>query len=77
MNNPLEEYRKTRDEWEDYIYQHIFDRIDRRLLVLRFLDGMTLQEISEEINLSIEQTKRRVNRAKMRLICTIDDTLKP
>lgn len=40
---------------------------ERDLLVLRFVDGLTLTEVAERVQLSLEQTKYRVKRASSAL----------
>lgn len=40
---------------------------ERALLELRFVDGHTLQEISERLSISLEQTKYRIKRASTSL----------
>ena len=67
MRNPLNELDITRDEWEEHIFQNIVDKTDREMLRLRLLDGLTIQEVAEEIDLSLDQTKKRLYRAQARL----------
>lgn len=40
---------------------------ERELLVLRFVDGLTLVEVAERVGLSVEQTKYRLKRASAAL----------
>lgn len=40
---------------------------ERELLVLRFVDGLTLVEVAERAGLSVEQTKYRLKRASVEL----------
>jgi DNA-directed RNA polymerase specialized sigma24 family protein len=40
---------------------------ERALLELRFVDGHTLQEISSQLSISLEQTKYRLKRASTSL----------
>lgn len=68
MKNPLETYGLTRDEWERLIHQYIFDATNRKMLVLRLLDGHTLEEVAEMCGYSVEQTKRRIKHSKSRLL---------
>ncbi len=43
------------------------DEEERALLELRFVDGRTLQEISQQLSISLEQTKYRLKRASTSL----------
>lgn len=64
MRNPLDALDRTRDEWEELIFQNIFNKEDREMLRLRLLDGLTMQEVAEAIGLSLDQTKKRLYRAQ-------------
>lgn len=66
MKNPLEDKKPNYDkqQWSDLIDKWIFDEIDRFILKRHLLDGITLEVIAEEINLSTRQTVRRNKRAQ-------------
>lgn len=68
MKNPLEPYGLPRDEWERLIHQYIFDWVNRKMLVLRLLDGHTVEEVAELCDYSVEQTKRRLKQSQTRLL---------
>lgn len=68
----INKYDLSRSEWEKLINEWIFNDVDRKMLKMRLLDGSRLQEISDEIHLSIDQTKRRLYRSQNRLFKKVD-----
>lgn len=68
----LNKYDLPRSEWEKLIDEWIFNDIDRKMLKMRLLDGARLKEIADEVNLSIDQTKRRLYRSQNRLFKRLD-----
>lgn len=58
---------KSRSEWENLIYEHIFDEMNRRILTLRLLDGFTIEKVAETVDLSVSQTKKRLYKAQKKL----------
>ena len=72
----LNKYDLPRSKWENLIDEWIFNDIDRKMLKMRLLDGARMQEIADEINLSIDQTKRRLYRSQNRLFKMVDKNLK-
>lgn len=68
----LNKYDLPRSKWENLIDEWIFNDIDRKMLKMRLLDGARIQEIADEINLSIDQTKRRLYRSQNRLFKKVD-----
>ena len=58
---------KTRTEWEYLIHEHIFDALNREILTLRLLDGFTIENIAEKVDLSVSQTKNRLYKAQKKL----------
>lgn len=63
----LDEIGKSRTEWNAIIDDWIFNEIDRHILKRRLLDGLCFQQVSEEVNLSIEQVKKRYYKAQKAL----------
>ena len=63
----IEDGNLDRYEWESLIDRWIFDEKNRIILKRKFLDNISLEKISEEIEMSDRQTKRRFNKAKMQL----------
>lgn len=68
----LNKYDLPRSKWENLIDEWIFNDIDRKMLKMRLLDGARIQEIADEINLLIDQTKRRLYRSQNRLFKKVD-----
>lgn len=62
---------KCREEWEALIDNWIHNEIDRKMLKRRLLDGICLEPLAEEFNLSTVQCQARVNKAKKQLFKNI------
>lgn len=62
---------KSREEWERLIDNWVHNEIDRKMLKRRLLDGICLEPLSEEFNLSTVQCQARVNKAKKQLFKNI------
>ena len=58
----------SRSELEHLIDEWIFSERDRGILKRKLLDGITYEELAEEIGLSVRQTKNIVYKGKERLI---------
>lgn len=63
----FERYDKPRSEWERLITEWIFDARDRALLALRLLDGLTIDQLAEKLDMPVDTVKRRVRRAQKKL----------
>ena len=63
----VEKYDKPRSEWETLIDEWIFNAEDRVMLKMRLLDGLTIDEIAETLNLSDKTIKRRLRKSQNRL----------
>lgn len=64
--------RLPRSEWEKLIDEWIYNELDRHILKRYLLDGITFDQLTEEINqdkhrLEILQVKRRLYKASDRL----------
>ncbi len=57
----------SRTQLEALIDEWIFSERDRAILKRRMLDGICFDQLSEEFNLSVRQTKNIVYKAKERL----------
>ena len=62
----------TNSQMRELIDEHIHSDRDRRLLYRRFVDGIRLEPLSEEFQLSVRQTKNIVKRGKNTLFDHID-----
>lgn len=54
----VEHYNMPRSEWERVIDEWIFNERDRLILKRRLLDGIHLEPLAEEFEISVSQTKR-------------------
>jgi hypothetical protein len=57
----------SRTQLETLIDEWIFSERDRAILKRRMLDGICFDQLSDEFNLSVRQTKNIVYKAKDRL----------
>lgn len=58
---------KSRSEWESLIHEWVHNEVDRRMLVRYLLDGVHLEPLAEEFDLSTVQCQKRVDLAKKQL----------
>lgn len=58
---------KSRGEWESLIYQWVHNEVDRKMLIRYLLDGIHLEPLAEEFDLSTVQCQKRVDLAKKQL----------
>ena len=64
----IERFDKPRSEWERTIDEWVFNERSRQILKRRLLDGITLERLAEEFDISVAQTKRIINRGLF-IIC--------
>lgn len=62
-----ERYDLPRSAWERLINEWVFDLRDRMMLCMRLLDGLTIDEISEKMNMSVDTVKRRIRKAQTKV----------
>jgi radical SAM superfamily enzyme with C-terminal helix-hairpin-helix motif len=58
---------KNRSEWEALIREWVHNEIDRKMLARYLLDGIHLEPLAEEFDLSTVQCQKRVDTAKKQL----------
>lgn len=58
---------KSRSEWEALIYEWVHNEVDRKMLSRYLLDGVHLEPLAEEFDLSTVQCQKRVDLAKKQL----------
>jgi hypothetical protein len=58
---------KSRSEWVALINEWVHNEVDRQMLVRHLLDGIHLEPLAEEFDLSTVQTQKRVDLAKKQL----------
>ena len=65
--NITDEVDWSRTEWENFIDEWIFNERDREILKRRLLDGICFEPLSEEFNISPQQTKSIVYKLQKKL----------
>lgn len=63
----LNDSNLSRSQIEGIIFEWIFNKKHRDILIDRLLDGMTYQEIAEKHDISIQQTKNIIYKAQDKL----------
>jgi hypothetical protein len=58
---------KSRDFWLIAIEQWVHNEVDRKMLVRRYLDGIYYEPLSEEFEMTANNCKKRVDKAKKQL----------
>lgn len=58
---------KSREEWLPLILNWIHNAKDRQMFIRWALDGMSLEEVAAEFNLSANYCQERVEKAKKQL----------
>lgn len=66
----------SRDYWEHQILQWVHNETDRLLLKMQLLDGLSLNEITRQIQethiIEYDMVKKRLTRAKIQLFSHMD-----
>ena len=57
----------SRSQWNELIDEWIFNERDRKILKRRLLDGIIYEELADEFNLSVRQTKSIVQKQSDKL----------
>ena len=58
----------TNSEMRGLINEHIHNEKHRRILLLRYIDGLTYERIAEAVGMSTQQVKNIIYKAQQRLI---------
>lgn len=58
---------KSRGEWEALIFEWVHSERTRKMLIRYLLDGVTLESLAEEFDLSTVQTQKLIALAKKQL----------
>ena len=58
---------KSRSEWVNLINEWVHNEEDRKMLIRHLLDGIKLEPLAEEFDLSTVQTQNRMDLAKKQL----------
>lgn len=64
----IEHYNKPRSEWEHIIDEWIFNERDRKIIKRRLLDGILLEPLAEEFDMSVQQVKSIIYKAQNKII---------
>jgi len=62
---------KNRQEWLDLIFQWVHSELDRKMLERYLLDGLSIEQVAEDVNLSTVQAQKRLKNAKTQLFSHI------
>lgn len=62
---------KSRTEWERLIKEWVHNEVDRQMLTRRLLDGVLIEPLAEEFNLSTVQCQKRLKKAQTQLFKNI------
>ena len=62
---------KSRTEWEMLIKEWVHNETDRKMLVRRLLDGVKIEPLAEEFDLSTVQCQKRLKKAETQLFKNI------
>lgn len=66
MDNEL--FNKSRSEWEHIIDEWIFNERDRKIIKRRLLDGILLEPLAEEFDMSVQQIKSIIYKTQNKII---------
>jgi hypothetical protein len=58
---------KSRSEWTAIIQEWVHNETDRKMLIRYLLDGIKLEPLAEEFDISTVQCQKRVDLAKKQL----------
>ena len=62
---------KCREEWEKLIYSWIHNEVDRKMFTRWALDGIVIEDVAEEFELSVNHCQARILKAKTQLFKNI------
>lgn len=58
----------SREAWEYYIEQYIFNEVHRELIKRRMLDGVPYEQLAEEFSYSVTHTKHICSKCRKKLL---------
>ena len=64
----IDTYNLSRSQLENIIDEWIFSERDRKMLKHRLLDGILFEQLAEEFDLSVQQTKSVIYKATDKLM---------
>ena len=63
-----EEFNKRgRKEWLELIEEWVHSELDRKMIARVYLDGITIEKVAEEFDISVNHCQLRVDNAKKQL----------
>lgn len=54
----------SRSQWVELIHEWVHDEVNRAILTRTLLDGVSYERVAEELDLSVEATKKRAYKAQ-------------
>ena len=63
----------TNSQIRDLIKEHIHNAIDRKMVYLRLVDGLTFEKIGEEVKLDVKTVRKRIHKCEDILFRHIPD----
>lgn len=58
---------KCREEWLCLILSWVHNENDRNMLIRKYLDGLTVERVAEEFDISVNHCQKRLKKAKTQL----------
>lgn len=58
---------KSREEWISLIQSWVHNEVDRKMLIRHHLDGICLEPLAEEFELSTNRCQERISKARDQL----------
>lgn len=65
--NPIRQDMST-DDVDELIHKWIFSERDRRVMHRRLIDGIPIEKLAAEFDISVSQIKRIVNKGKQTIL---------
>lgn len=72
----ISKFGKSLSEWTQLIDEWIFNERDRQILKRRYLDGITIEALAEEFDISVSQTKRIIKNSTPVLLEKMSEKIK-
>jgi DNA-directed RNA polymerase specialized sigma subunit len=63
--------KRCRSEWVHLIEEWVHSELDRKMIARVYLDGMTIEKVAEEFDISVNHCQLRVDKAKKQLFSHI------
>ena len=63
--------KRGRTEWTELIKEWIHSELDREMIARVYLDGITIEKVAEEFDISVNHCQLRVSNAKEQLFSNV------